>query len=43
VSLALGGGRFSTFSSTIVGNDASTYNDPCVPSKDCLIAVGNDS
>jgi hypothetical protein len=27
---ALGGGRFYASDSTIVGNDASTYNDPCV-------------
>jgi len=33
---APGGGRFSASSSTIVGNDTSTYNNPCTlgaPSK----------
>jgi hypothetical protein len=32
--LALGGGKFSAFDSTVAGNNASTGNDPCVPGGD---------
>ncbi len=38
-----GGGRFSTFGSTIIGNDASTCNNLCTLGEDCSTAVGNDS
>jgi hypothetical protein len=31
---ALKGGKFSTFGSTVVGNGASAYNDPCAPGGD---------
>jgi hypothetical protein len=37
------GGMFSTSDSTVIGNNASTYNDPCVPGKDCSTTVGNGS
>jgi len=37
------GGRFSSSGSTIAGNSALAYNDPCVPGADCFIAVGNGS
>jgi hypothetical protein len=32
--LALGGGRFSTSSSTVAGNGAPACNDSCAPSRD---------
>jgi hypothetical protein len=36
-------GKFSTSSSTIVGNGALTCNNSCVPGEDCLTVVGNSS
>jgi hypothetical protein len=41
--LTLGGGRFSTSNSTVVGNDTSTCIDSCAPGEDYLIAIGNGS
>ncbi len=41
--LALGGGRFSAFGSTIIGNSALVCSNPCAPSEGCSIVVGNDS
>ncbi len=38
-----GGGKFFASSSTIVGNGASTYNDPCVLGEDCSIVARNSS
>jgi hypothetical protein len=40
---APGGGKFSPFGSTIVGNNASACNDPYVPGEDGSIATGNGS
>jgi hypothetical protein len=40
---ALGCGRFSTSSSTVVGNGVSTCSDSCAPSEVFSIAAGNDS
>jgi hypothetical protein len=37
------GGKFSTSSSTIVGNGALICNNLCVPGGDCLTVVGNSS
>jgi hypothetical protein len=44
--LALGGGRFFVSGSTVVivvGNSASTCNDPCALGEDCSIAIRNGS
>jgi hypothetical protein len=41
--LALGGGKFCTFGSNVVGNDTLACSNPCAPGKDYLIAVRNDS
>jgi hypothetical protein len=41
--LALGGGMFFASDSTVARNSASTCNDPCAPSEDYSIVVGNDS
>jgi hypothetical protein len=40
---ALGGGRFSTSNSTVVGNDASTCNDPCAPREGYSTTIENGS
>ncbi len=40
---APGGGRFSAFGSTTVGNGALTYNDLCILSRDYSTTIGNDS
>jgi hypothetical protein len=37
------GGRFSACGSITARNGASTCNDPCIPSGDCSIAIGNSS
>jgi hypothetical protein len=39
----LRGGRFFTSGSTVIGNSASTYNNPCTLREDCSIAAGNGS
>jgi hypothetical protein len=31
---ALGGGKYSAFGSTVIGNGALAYNDPCAPWRD---------
>jgi hypothetical protein len=41
--LALRGGKFSTSDLIIIGEGASTCNDPCTPGKDCSIAIRNGS
>jgi len=40
---ATGGGRFSPSGSTTVGNNALACNNPCTPSGDYSIVVGNSS
>ncbi len=37
----LGGGRFFASGSIVIGNGVSTCSDPCIPSKDYSIIVGN--
>jgi hypothetical protein len=37
------GGRFFAFGSTVVGNGASTCNNPCAPSENCSTVARNDS
>jgi hypothetical protein len=40
--LALRGGRFSAFGSTIARNIALAYNGPCAIGGDCSTAIRND-
>jgi hypothetical protein len=40
---ALGGGRFFASGSIAIGNNASTYNNLCVPSGDCSTTAKNGS
>jgi hypothetical protein len=35
-----GNGRFSAFGSTIARNDASAFNDPCVPGGTAQLSLG---
>jgi hypothetical protein len=39
---ALKGGKFSTSDSTIIRNDASTCDNPCVPGEDYSTAIKNN-
>jgi hypothetical protein len=38
-----GGDKFSTSDSTVVGNGASAYSDPCALGEDCSTVARNDS
>jgi hypothetical protein len=37
------GSRFFASESTIAGNGALAYNNPCAPSEDCSTTIGNIS